>query len=317
MRASFHQLKVFHKAALVMNYTKAANGLGLTQPAVSIQLKQLEENLDLILFEKLGKKLFLTPAGQELKTFCDDLFQRFDNIDMTLSEMKGELKGEFRLAAVSSAKYFTPHLLGAFNKRYPKVKLRLTVVNREQMIERLKQNKDDLVIMGLVPQTMSLTSHPFVENPIVAIANPSHPLAGKKNIKLTELSEYPFIFRESGSGTRKGLEEFFHAKGLSIQPNMLLGSSETIKQAVIADLGISAISRHSVTLELATKILVELDVESFPLIKNWYLVHHQKKHLSPIAQAFINFTLSPEENVAELCDRFMERHFVERISPVK
>ena len=312
MRASLHQLKIFHQVALLMNYTKAANKLGLTQPAVSIQLKQLEGNLDLPLFEKIGKKLFLTLAGQALKEFCDDLFVRFDNVDMALSAMKGELQGDFRLAAVSSAKYFTPHLLGAFNKRYPKVNLHLDIANREQVIQRLQDNKDDLVIMGLVPESMALTRHPFVDNPIVAIANPTHPLAGKKKVKLSKLSEYPFIFREKGSGTRKVLEDFFQEKGLSIQPNMLLGSSETIKQAVMADLGISALSRHSVTLELATKSLVELDIEDFPLVRSWYLVHHEKKHLSPIAQAFINFTLSPEENVAGLCDRFMERYFVEK-----
>lgn len=312
MRASLHQLKVFQKVALLMNYTKAASELGLTQPAVSIQLKQLENNLELPLFEKIGKKLFLTPAGQQLKIFCNDLFERFANIDMTLSALKGNLEGEFRLAAVSSAKYFTPHLLGAFHKRYPKVNLHLDIVNREQMIQRLQDNNDDLVIMGLVPQSMALTSHPFIDNPIVAIASPSHPLAGKKKIKLSELSKYPFIFREKGSGTRKALEDFFQKKGLTIQPNMLLGSSETIKQAVMADLGISALSRHSVTLELATNSLVELDIEHFPLIKSWYLVHNEKKYLSPVAQAFINFALSPQENVAGLCNRFMARHFIEK-----
>ncbi|MCW8995003.1 MAG: LysR family transcriptional regulator [Psychromonas sp.] len=312
MRASLHQLKVFHKVAVVMNYTKAANALGLTQPAVSIQLKQLENNLDLPLFEKIGKKLFLTPAGQKLKLFCDDLFKRFDNIDMALSAIKGNMEGDFRIAAVSSAKYFTPHLLGAFHKRYPKVNLYLDVVNREQMIQRLHDNNDDLVIMGLVPKSMALTSHPFIDNQIVAIASPSHPLAGEKNIKISELSQYPFIFREKGSGTRKVLEEFFKEKGITIHPNMLLGSSETIKQAVMADLGISALSRHSLALELATKNLVELDIEGFPLVRSWYLVHHEHKYLSPIAQAFINFALSPQENVAGLCNRFMEQGFIEK-----
>lgn len=312
MRATLHQLKVFHKVASIMNYTKAADELGLTQPAVSIQLKQLENNLALPLFEKIGKKLFLTPAGDELNVFCHDMFERFNNIDMTLSAMKGELEGDFRLSAVSSAKYFTPHLLGAFHKRYPKVSLHLDIVNREQIIQRLQDNNDDLVIMGLVPESMALTSHPFIDNHIVAIASPSHPLAGQKNIKLNQLAEYPFIFREKGSGTRKVLEELFKDKGLSITPNMLLGSSETIKQGVMADLGISALSRHSVTLELATKSLVELDIECFPLVRSWCLVHHENKKLSPVAQAFINFALSPQENVAGLCNRFMERDFIEK-----
>ncbi|WP_275113952.1 LysR family transcriptional regulator [Psychromonas antarctica] len=317
MRATLHQLKVFRQVALTMNYTKASVLLGLTQPAVSIQLKQLESNLDLPLFEKIGKKLFLTPAGQELKCFCDELFARFDSIDMTLSALKGDLEGGFHLAAVSSAKYFTPHLLGAFHKRYPNVNLDLDIVNREQMIQRLQDNKDDLVIMGLVPESMALTYHPFVDNPIVIVASPDHPLAGKRNIKLSELSHYAFIFREKGSGTRKALEDFLQQHKLALQPNMVLGSSETIKQAVMAGLGISALSRHSVTLELATTSLVELDIEGFPLIKSWYLVHHESKHLSPITQAFINFVLSPEENVAGLCNRFLESHFVKKnIKPI-
>lgn len=308
MRATLHQLTVFRQVALLMNYTKAGKELGLSQPAVSIQLKQLEDNLDLPLFEKIGKKLFLTPAGHELKNFCDELFARFASMDMTLSAFKGHLEGDFHLAAVTSAKYFTPHLLGAFHKRYPKVNLYLDIVNREQMIERLQENKDDLVIMGLVPESMSLTHYQFVDNPIVAVASPNHPLASKKNIGLIELAQHAFIFREKGSGTRKALEDFFQANNMCIQPNMILGSSETIKQAVMADLGISALSRHSVTLELATKHLVELDIKDFPLLKSWSLVHHETKYLSPIAKAFIRFVLSEEENVEALCNRFLERN---------
>lgn len=310
MRATLHQLKVFNHVANLMSYTAAGKLMGMTQPAVSIQLKQLETNLGLALFEKIGKKLFLTPAGQELYRFCIDLFERFDNMDMTLSAMKGHLEGEFRLAVVTSAKYFTPHLLGAFQKRYPGVKLHLEVFNRDRIIQRLRDNKDDLVIMGLVPESMPLTCYPIVDNPIVAIAHPSHPLARRQNIPLGELSKHDFIFRESGSGTRKALEDFFHANKIKLQPSMILGSSETIKQAVMAELGISALSRHSITLELATECLVELNIQDFPLARGWYLVHHQAKRLSPIAQAFIDFVLSPQENIDELCNRFLETHFV-------
>jgi len=154
MRATLHQLKVFRQVAISMNYTKAADKLGLSQPAVSIQLKQLENNLDIFLFEKIGKTLYLTVAGKELKKFCDQLFISFDNIDMTLSGLKGELTGDFCLSAVTSAKYFTPHLLGAFHKLHPKVNLHLDIVNREQIIQRLQENKDDLVIMGLLPDNI-------------------------------------------------------------------------------------------------------------------------------------------------------------------
>jgi len=312
MRATLHQLKVFRQAAVSMNYTKAADKLGLSQPAVSIQLKQLENNLDSFLFEKIGKALYLTPAGKELKQFCDELFISFDNIDMTLSGLKGELAGDFCLSAVTSAKYFTPHLLGAFHKRHPKVNFLLDIVNREQILQRLQDNKDDLVIMGLIPDAMPLAKHPFVDNQIILIASPQHPLAKKHSIPLTELADHAFIHREKGSGTRKAFEEVLKANNVQLKANMTLGNSETIKQAVMADLGISAVSRHSVALELATDTLVELQVEGFPLVRSWYLVHHESKHLSPIAKAFVDFVLSAEENVPALCNRFLERHFVEK-----
>lgn len=312
MRATLHQLKVFRQVAVCMNYTKAADELGLSQPAVSIQLKQLENNLDIFLFEKIGKTLFLTPAGKELKIFCDQLFINFDNIDMTLSGLKGELAGDLHLSAVTSAKYFTPHLLGAFRKRYPKVNFHLDIVNREQIIKRLYDNKDDLVIMGLVPESMALTKHSFVDNPIIVIANPQHPLTRERDIPLAELAEHDFIHREQGSGTRKAFEQVLKANNVQLKVNMTLGNSETIKQAVMADLGISVVSRHSVTLEIATGVLKELDIAGFPLQRSWSLVHHESKHLSPIAKAFVAFVLSPEENVPALCNRFLEHHFVKK-----
>jgi len=304
MRTTLHQLKVFKQVALMMNYTKAGEALGLTQPAVSIQIKQLENNLDIHLFEKIGKTLYLTPAGKQLQLFSDDIFSRFENMDMSLSALKGELQGDFYLSAVTSAKYFTPHLLGAFHKKYPKVNFHLDIVNREQIIQRLQENKDDLVIMGLLPETLPLARYPFVDNPIILIASPDHPLAEQKNIPITALAEHAFIHREKGSGTRKAFEEYLTGKGVELQVNMTLGNSETIKQAVMADLGISAVSRYSVSLELATNSLVELDVVDFPLVRSWYMVHHESKHLSPIARAFIDFVLASDVSSDILCNRF-------------
>lgn len=310
MRATLHQLKIFQKVALCKSYSVAADQLNLTQPAVSIQIKQLEDNIGLPLFEKIGKKIFLTPAGKELSTFCLDLFTRIDTMDMKLSAMKGQLEGEFHLAVVTSAKYFTPHLLGAFHKLYPKVSLNLDVMNRSQIIQRLKNNEDDLVIMGLVPEDLPLTRYPIIDNPIVITANPMHPLARQKNIPIRKLQKYAFIFREQGSGTRKALEDFLLAQQIKLTPSMVLGSSETIKQAVMADLGISALSRHSITLELATNSLVELNIQNFPLMRSWYVVHHKTKSLSPAAQAFIDFILQEQDTVSNLCNRFLETNFI-------
>ena len=307
MRATLHQLKVFQKVAILMNFTAASKALCLTQPAVSIQIKQLEENLGLPLFEKIGKKLFLTPAGLELSQFCADIFNRFDNMDMLLSTMKGGLEGKFRLAAVTSAKYFTPHLLGAFNKIYPNVELHLEVMNRSQIIQGISNNQYDLAIMGLLPESIPLASHPFIDNPISIIASSSHPLAQQKNIPVKQLINQNFIFRENGSGTRKALEDELKLQGIKLSPSMVLGSSETIKHAVMAGLGISALSRHSITLELATNRLIELDVQGFPLVRSWYMVHHESKKISPIAQTFIDFILSQQEHIENLCDSFTKK----------
>jgi len=310
MRATLQQLKIFQQVAELRNYSIAANKLGLTQPAVSIQIKQLESNLGLSLFEKIGKKLFLTSAGHELNSFCLDIFSRIEHMDMKLSAIKGQLEGEFLISAVTSAKYFTPHLLGAFHKLYPKVRLHLDVANRSQVIQGLKDNTADLVIMGLVPDDMRLTRYPIIDNPIVILANPEHPLASQKNISCRELLNHDFILRENGSGTRKAFEDQLLKHNLKLTPRMILGSSETVKQAVIADLGISVLSRHSVTLELATKCLVELDVQDFPLMRSWYVVHHESKQLSPVAQAFIDFILYQKETVDSLCNRFLETQFI-------
>ncbi len=310
MRATLHQLKIFQQVAELLSYSAAANKLGLTQPAVSIQLKQLEDNLGVPLFEKIGQKFFLTVAGHELDLFCSDIFARIEHMDMKLSAIKGQLEGDFLIAAVTSAKYFTPHLLGAFHQQHPKVSLSLEVANRNQIIQCLKNNTADLIIMGLVPENMRLTRYPIIENPIVILADPEHPLASQKNIPCHELLKHPFILREKGSGTRKAFEDTLLSHNLKLSPSMILGSSETVKQAVIAGLGISVLSRHSVTLELATKCLVELDVQGFPLLRTWYAVHHEAKQLSPIAQEFIDFILYQKATVNSLCNRFMETHFV-------
>jgi DNA-binding transcriptional LysR family regulator len=159
---------------------------------------------------------------------------------------------------------------------------------------------------------MRLTSHPFVDNPVVIIASPSHPLAQQKNIALADLHEHAFIFREEGSGTRKAMESFLQSKNVILQPGIVLGSTETIKQALMANLGISAVSLHRITLELATKCLVELEFQHFPLLRSWYVVHHETKQLSSIALAFIDFILNQKEQVADLCNRFLKKHFVQK-----
>ncbi|WP_207062094.1 LysR family transcriptional regulator [Motiliproteus sp. SC1-56] len=306
MKMTLRQLSVFDCVTRHMSFTKAAESMCLTQPAVSIQIKQLEEHIGLPLFEHVGKKLFLTQAGEELKRACGDIFSRLENLEMALTQMKGVMQGSLRIACVTSAKYFAPHLLGEFHRQYPEVQMSLMVTNRDQILRRLINNEDDLALMAQVPDDMKLCSYPILDNPMIAIAPPGHPLVGQKRIPIEALAEESFLMREQGSGSRKAIEDHLRNNGVELSRTMELGSSETIKQGVMAGLGLSILSRHSVALELATGCLKELDVASFPIIWTWCFVHHQEKKLSPAAQAFLDHVVTHRETVKELiCNRFL------------
>lgn len=307
MKMTLRQLSLFQCVARHMSFTKAAEEMHLTQPAVSIQLKQLEEHVGMPLFEQVGKKLFLTNAGRELQQSCEDIFSRLDNLEMALTQMKGVMHGSLRIASVSSAKYFVPHLLGDFHRQYPEITLSLQVSNRGQILRRLMSNEDDLALMAQVPDDMKLCSYPIIDNPMIAIAPPDHPLVGKKKLPLNVLQEECFLMREEGSGSRKAIEDHFRRNGIELNQTMELGSSETIKQGVMAGLGLSVLSRHSVALELATGCLVALDVETLPILWTWCLVHHQEKKLSPAAQAFLDHVLTHRDQVKVMIDNlFLE-----------
>ncbi|MEH6814088.1 MAG: LysR substrate-binding domain-containing protein [Motiliproteus sp.] len=306
MKMTLRQLTLFECVARHMSFTRAAEEMHLTQPAVSIQLKQLEGHVGMALFEQIGKKLYLTSAGGQLQLTCRDVFSSLDNLEMALTQMKGLMHGTLRVAVVTSAMYFAPHLLGAFQREYPEIRMRLVVRNRNQVLQRLVNNEDDLVLMAQVPQNMKLVSYPFLDNPMIPVVPPGHPLVGKSNLSLSIFNDYRFLSREEGSGSRKAIEDHLRERDIELEDTMELGGSETIKQGLMAGLGISILSRHSVALELATGLLVELDVESFPIVRSWCIVHHREKSLSPVAEAFIKFMHTNGQTVREMLrDRFM------------
>ena len=207
MRLTLRQLQVFRSVCDSRSYSRAAEEMALTQPAVSLQIRQLEELVGQPLFEYVGKKLYLTEAAEALKRASTDIFQRLESLDMQLSDLQGSLQGQLNLAVESSAKYFVPHLFAAFKRQQPDVSLHLTVVNRSQVIKRLSDNRDDLVIMSLVPQDMALEFLPFLNNPIIAVAPPGHPLYRAAKLTLQDLEPYPLLVREPGSGTRKAIPQ--------------------------------------------------------------------------------------------------------------
>lgn len=304
MRITLRQLQIFRAVCESRSYSRAAEEMALTQPAVSLQIRQLEELIDQPLFEYVGKKLYLTEAAEALLRASADLFGRLESLDMQLSDLRGSLKGQLRLAVESSAKYFVPHLFAAFRRQHPEVSLQLTVVNRAQVIKRLGDNRDDLVIMSLVPQDMALEFLPFLNNPIVAVAPPEHPLCHLARLSLGDLTDYPLLVREPGSGTRKACEEYFQQKRAHFAQTFEVTSLDAQKESVLAGLGLALLPRHGVNLELATGLLRELPVEELPLYRSWCLVHAKGKRLSPVAQAFQTFIREERAQISALASRF-------------
>lgn len=288
---TLHQLRLFHSLGTHRSFTRVAEELHLTQPAVSIQIKRLEESVGLPLVEHMGKRLFLTDAGKELFEASRDVLERMRVLGEDMIGLEEGVRGPLNLAAITTAKYFMPHLLGVFLRDYPEVAPRLTITNQSRVVERLEGNLDDLVIMGTIPENMDVEAEFFLDNPLVVVAPPDHPLVGQPRIPLARIAEERFLSREPGSGTRQARTRLFAQHGLTASTYMELGSSEAIKQAVMAGLGISVLSRHNLRLELDSGLLAILDVEHFPLVRQWYAVHLKGKKLSNTTRRFLDFLL--------------------------
>jgi DNA-binding transcriptional LysR family regulator len=289
---TLRQLKVFEAVARHLNYTRAAEELHLTQPAVSMQVKQLEESLGVALFEQLGKRIHLTEAGTEVLGYARSITQQLDELESVLSRMKGLGGGRLRISVATTANYFIPTLLGSFSRRYPDVTVSLDVTNRETLLRQLTENTVDLVVMGQPPAGADVEAEAFLDNPLVVVAPPDHLLAGRKKIPLATLQEETFLVRELGSGTRMAMERFFNERGMRLKTGMEVGSNEAIKQSVQARLGLGLLSRATIEQELALKRLVVLDIEDFPIMRHWFVVHRKGKRLSAAAEAFKTFLMT-------------------------
>lgn len=288
---TLQQFRLFEAVARNRSYTRAAEELHLTQPAVHIQVKRLEESMGLPLIELVGKKLLLTRAGDEVYAAALDVTTRLQALADSLTDMKGKVAGPLKVGVVTSAKFFMPHFLGRFVHEYPEVQPQLTVTNRARVLERLANNLDDFVVFGQIPEKLDLVALPFLENPLVLAAHPDHPLAAERNIPIERLASERFLLRESGSGTRSSTERLFAEHGLQLKPYMELGSGEAIKQAIMANLGISIVPLGSLELELEARRVVVLDVEGFPMRRMWHAAHLGGKRLGLTAATFLEFLL--------------------------
>ncbi|ABF11230.1 LysR family transcriptional regulator, low CO2-responsive transcriptional regulator [Cupriavidus metallidurans] len=289
--ATLRQLKVFETVARHLSFSRAAEELHLTQPAVSTQVRQLELHVGLPLFEQLGKRIYLTPAGTEMLHYSRCIIQQFREAEDAMAQLKGISGGRLNVAVISAGDYFFPRLLAEFMNRHESVTLNLAVHNREELLHQLAGNLTDLAVMVRPPEGMDTIAEAFAPHPYVIVAAPNHPLVDQRNIPLADLAEEAFVSREKGSDTWNSMQEGFAGRLSNLRIAMEIKSTETIKQAVIANMGIAFLSAHTVGLELQAGKLAVLDIQGFPVMLNWYVVHRKNKRLPPVALAFKHFLM--------------------------
>ena len=302
---TLRQLQIFEASVRFGSFTRAAEALFLTQPTVSMQIKKLADTVGLPLFEQVGRKLRPTEAGTELYKSCRQIFATLSNLEMKMADFKGIKTGRLTLGVITTANCFAPEVLGEFCQLYPGIEVALNVFNRDQIIDRIKNNEDDLYIMGQAPveQTDDIEAFPFAPNPLVVLAPRDHPLVGQKNIPLARIAEEWVILREPGSGIRDAMLRLFGQQDLNLKVRMELGSNEAIKHAIVAGLGLSVLSIHALALEGPDGPVALLDVEGFPIMRKWYIVHPKGKQLSLVAQAFLEFAQGIEPQIRAQLER--------------
>lgn len=303
---TLRQLQVFEAIYRLGSFTRAAEELFLTQPTVSMQIRKLSDAIGVPLFEHVGRNVRSTEAGTELYEACKSVFETLVNLEMKISDLKGLKRGRLNMCVITTAKYLAPEMLGEFSRNYSGLDLSLKITNRDTVIERMHANEDDLYIMGTVPKDeLGVVSYPFGPNPLVVLAPRDHHLVGKKNIKLEEIAKEPFIIREPGSGIRDATFKKFESAGLKLNVRMELGNTEAIKHAIFGGLGISVLSLHTLVMEGVDGPLAVLDVEDFPILRSWHLVHLKDKELSLVAKTFLEFAVEHEPIIRQRVENML------------
>lgn len=286
MSVTFRQLRTLLALAEHGSVSGAARATHVTQPTASMQLRELTESVGLPLHEVIGKKVHLTAAGEALVQTARGMVDAWALFEQQVAAMKGLHRGRLKVAVVSTAKYFVPRWLGSFCQAHPEVEIALEILNRDGVVQRLRQNRDDLCVMSIPPGDLEVDAREFLANPLVVVAPRGHALAGRAALTLADIQGERFILREKGSGTRMAATQHFTAQGWVPQVRLELGSNEAIKQAVAGGLGIAVLSRHALAADPAQEGLALLPVQGFPIHAHWYIVRLRGKQLSPIARAF-------------------------------
>lgn len=284
------QLSVFDAVARLGSFTKAAEELYMAQPTVSVQMKKLAETVGLPLIEQIGKNIHLTEAGRILHAACQDVFATLTGVERALDNLRGLEAGRLQLAVSTPGKYFAPRVLAAFVKEHPNLEVSLQIHNSDALLDRLARNLDDLYIFASPPQEPNVVTQVILPNPMVPYAHAEHPLAREKHIPFKRFAAEPFLIREPGSGTRAIARKAFTDHGCEPRVRMELSTNEAVKQAIIAGLGVSIMSRYTLGLDVSHEQLAVLDVEGFPIERDWVFAYPAGKQLPVVVQRFMEFT---------------------------
>ncbi|EIJ33800.1 LysR family transcriptional regulator [Thiothrix nivea] len=299
MHLSLRQIRIFEAVAQYESYTRAAEKLHMTQPAISMQIKQLEESSGLALFERQGKRMCLTHTGRDLLHYASQVLQAYNDMLVAMEECKGIKGGHLIVSVATTANYFVTQLLAEFSRQHEGINVTLDVTNRHMLLDQLENHEPDMVIMGEPPKGYNLQSERLMDNPLVVIASPNHPFTHHKKLKLEEVMTERFIIREKGSGTRGAIERHIHRFNQVCTSTLEMRSNETIKHAVEAGLGLGIVSLHTIQPELKAGRLAVLNVEHFPIRRHWHIVMRKGKRLSPIAQEFKRFVMKEAPHYVE------------------
>jgi DNA-binding transcriptional LysR family regulator len=289
--ATLRQLRVFESAARHLSLTRAAEELHLTPPAVSIQIRQLEGHARAPLFERIGRGLKLTQAGEEVLAHARGILGHIRASEEAIAGLASLEQGLLDVAVINAGDYFLPWLIAAFRERHPRIRARITVGNRDFLLERLAAHEIDLAVMSHAPTQPAFAARPFAPHPHVIVAAPGHPLAKRRSVALEAVAREPIISREPGSATRLAMDQAFSESGVVPRIEMEIASNETIKQAVAAGFGLGFLSGHAVQQELALGRLAIVPVKGFPFMRQWYVVHRRSRTLPRIAEAFERFVV--------------------------
>jgi DNA-binding transcriptional LysR family regulator len=303
-RLSLRQLQVFDAVYRLKSFSKAGEHLGMSQPAVSSQIRQLEQAANTQLFDYIGRKLYCTASGERVAQSVDHLFKELTSLHDDLHSLRGRVAGELKLTAVNTAQYFIPYLLKPFISLHPEIQINLKVVNRATAIEELNNNIDGLVIMGLVPHDKPLNSLPFLDNELVAVVPAEHPLRKIPTPSLREFFNHNLLLREPGSGSRLAIERFCNEQKINLHTGIELGSNETLKHAVMAGLGVAILPKLSILSELKTGSLQLIDLPGLPLKRSWCVVYPSAKTPTPTMKAFIDFI---QQNIKQFEYQFKDK----------